>query len=242
MPPAVHVERFTVRHREADRYGDLRLAGWFDFLQEAAANHAALLGVGMAALRGESRTWVLSRLKLEIGRSPRIGETVAVETWPNGFRRLHAARQFRVTGEGGEEIGRASSRWLLLDAVRLRPLRLDSLPTELPDNSARPDYFPLEEKLPARGLAATLQIPVRFSMEDVNGHLNNAEYAGMVQDFAAQARPDRPPRFRDVELHYLSAVRMPETLAVGGELSGNELFVEGTASGAVCFTARALLA
>ncbi len=240
MPPAVHVERFTVRHREADRYGDLRLAGWFDFLQEAAANHAALLGVGMAALQQESRIWVLSRLKLEIERSPRIGETVAVETYPNGFRRLHAARQFRVTGENGAEIGRASSRWLLLDAVRLRPLRLDLLPVELPDNSARPDYFPLEEKLPARDLAPSLRIPVRYSMEDVNGHLNNAEYAGMVQDFAAQARPDRPPRFHSVELHYLSAVRMPETLAVGGELSGNELFVEGAAD-TVSFTAQALL-
>ena len=42
-----HVEHFTVRHREADRRGDLRLAGWFDFLQEAAANHAARLGVGL---------------------------------------------------------------------------------------------------------------------------------------------------------------------------------------------------
>lgn len=242
MPPAVYTGRFTVRHREADRHGDLRLAGWFDFLQEAAANHAALLGVGMTALREESRIWVLSRLKLEIERSPRIGETVAVETWPNGFRRLHAARQFRVTGEDGGEIGRASSRWLLLDAVRLRPLRLEALPVELPDNSGRPDYFALEEKLPARGLPPALRIPVRYSMEDVNGHLNNAEYAGMVQDLAAVLRPDAPPRFRSIELHYLAAVKSPERLDIGGELAGGRLFAEGACDGTVSFTARAVMA
>lgn len=99
-----HVEHFTVRHREADRRGALRLAGWFDFLQEAAANHAARLGVGLEMLQKNGMIWVLSKLKLEMERSPRIGEKVTVETYPNGFRRLHAARQFRIVGETGDEI------------------------------------------------------------------------------------------------------------------------------------------
>ncbi len=237
-PLAIHRERFTVRHREADRNGDLRLAGWFDFLQEAAANHAAGLGVGMEALQKKQLIWVLSRLKLEIDRSPHIGETVEVETYPNGFRRLHAARQFRILGESGDEIGRASSRWLMLDTPRMRPLRLDTLPLRLPDNAARPDYFALDEKLPTRGLPPEMQVPIRYTMEDVNQHLNNAEYAGMVQDFAAIKRPDQPPCFRSVELHFLSAVKMPDMLSIGGELSANTLFVEGTSAAMPCFAAR----
>ena len=237
--PATYQEHFIVRHREADRNGDLRLAGWFDFLQEAAANHAARLGVGLEMLRSNSMIWVLSCLKLEMDRSPRIGEHIAVETWPNGFRRIFAARQFRVIGGDGAEIGRASSRWLLLGLPRMRPLRLDALPVELPDNSALPDYFELEEKLPPRTLEPELEVPVRYSMEDVNGHMNNAEYAGLVQDFAARKRGE-PPRFRTVELHFLSAVRSPDLLSVGGEFDENTLFVEGTGrNGAVSFTALA---
>ncbi|AVM44126.1 hypothetical protein C5Q97_05115 [Victivallales bacterium CCUG 44730] len=237
-----HVEHFTVRHREADRRGDLRLAGWFDFLQEAAANHAARLGVGLEMLQKNGMIWVLSKLKLEMERSPRISEKITVETYPNGFRRLHAARQFRIVGEAGDEIGRASSRWLLLGLPRLRPLKLESLPVELPDNSGRPDYFALEEKLPARGLTPELQVPVRYSMEDVNGHLNNAEYAGLIQDFAAMKRGGSPV-FRSVELHYLAAVREPDVLSVGGEFTGNRLFVEGSGkSGQTSFTALAELA
>ncbi|MPN57343.1 hypothetical protein SDC9_205037 [bioreactor metagenome] len=87
-----------------------------------------------------------------------------------------------------------------------------------------------------------MRIPVRYTMEDVNGHLNNAEYAGMVQDFAAFKREGVPPRFRAVELHYLAAVKMPETLEIGGEFDGGELFTEGrAAAGTVSFTARAEL-
>ena len=71
--PATYLEHFVVRHREADRNGDLRLAGWFDFLQEAAANHASQLGVGLEMLRNNHMIWVLSRLKLAMERSPRIG-------------------------------------------------------------------------------------------------------------------------------------------------------------------------
>jgi len=240
MPPNLYTAQFTVRLRAADRFGELRLAGWFDFLQEAAAGHAALLGVGMEALRRDSLIWVLSRLKLEIDRSPRIGETVTVETYPNGFRRLFAARQFRITGESGDEIGRASSRWLLLETPRMHPVRLSALTVALPDNSNRPDYFELEAKLPARGLVPEMRIPVRYSMEDVNGHLNNAEYAGIVQDFAAEKTNGTPPRFRSVELHFLAAVKRPEVLAIGGECDGGGgLFVEGTSGETVSFTARA---
>ena len=157
---------------------------------------------------------------------------------PVPFKGLNLSLNSYATRDGGE-IGRASSRWLLLGLPRMRPLKLEALPVELPDNSALPDYFELEEKLPPRALPAELEVPVRYSMEDVNGHLNNAEYAGLVQDFAA-AKRGSSPRFRTVELHFLSAVRSPDVLAVGGGFDGDTLFVEGTGrNGVASFTALA---
>ena len=116
QPPPTHRETFRVRCRETDRNGMLKLSSWFDFLQEAAANHAARLGVGLEALSERGLLWVLSRLHLSICRYPAIGEPGTVETWPNGFRRLFAHRQFRLTGEDGGELAVASSAWLLLSA------------------------------------------------------------------------------------------------------------------------------
>ncbi len=237
--PGIHHEKLRVRHREADRNGNLKLSSWFDFLQEAAANHAARLGVGLGALQKSGELWVLSRLKLGIRRYPAIGEELTVETYPSGFNRLFANRQFRISDVNGETVAVASSAWLLLSAEKLRPIRPDTLPVTWPDNRSLPTYYPLADKIPQRELPEDFTVSVRPSMEDVNGHLNNAEYAGLVQDFAA-GRLGVSPLFETVELHFLAAVRAPGTLAVGGEINGGELFVEGrTSSGNISFAARA---
>lgn len=226
LPPPVHRENFRIRYRETDRNGVLKLSSWFDFLQEAAANHASRLGVGLGALSQLGLLWVLSRLHLAIHRYPGIGETITVETWPNGFRRLFAHRQFRLTGEDGKELAVASSAWLLLSTEKLRPVRLEQLPAALPPNAEKPDYFPLEAKLPEPEVPVRFEVRIRPTMEDVNGHLNNAEYAGLVQDCATG--PDgNSPRFREVELHFLSAVRAPEYLTVGGIRSGKTFLCVG---------------
>ena len=44
-------ENFTVRHTEVSREGKLRIDAFFDYMQEAAANHATDLGCGFTALR-----------------------------------------------------------------------------------------------------------------------------------------------------------------------------------------------
>lgn len=241
MEYRIYRENIRVRHREADRNGRLKLLSWFDFLQEAAANHAARLGVGLNALTERGQLWVLSRLKLEIRRSPQIGEELTVETYPSGVNRLFFTREFQVFDKSGEVIARASSAWLLLSAAKLRPLRPDQLPCPLPDNSDLPVHFRLDEKLPGDdALAEEFAVPVRFSMEDVNGHLNNAEYAGLVQDYVMW-KTGEGPCFRTVELAFLSAVRAPASLHIAGAVDGNRLFVQGrNDEGALSFTARAL--
>ena len=62
--------------------------------------------------------------------------------------------------------------------------------------------------------------PVRFSMEDVNGHLNNAEYMELAQDAAEQVL-GRPMDFDELEVVYHSAVRAPATLKLYTAPDGN---------------------
>ena len=91
------------------------------------------------------------------------------------------------------------------------------------------------------GLSGDFSVPIRHSMEDVNGHLNNAEYAGLVQDYPV-AKGWGSPRFRRVELQYLAAVRAPGFLTLGGSCSGKTLLVEGrTPDGRPSFLAAAEL-
>lgn len=235
----IHRESGTVRCREADRNGNYKLAAWFDLIQEAAANHAEKLGVGFGALHALGKLWVLSRLRLEIRQTPRLGEPLCVETWPNGVERLFARRQFRVLDPAGTELAVASSAWLLLSAATLRPLKMSELPIPLPENRELPNYFSLGQKIPGENLPGDFPLEVRFSQEDVNGHLNNAEYAGLVQDYAGKMLGE-VPLFRTVEIHYLNAVRVPERLILGGRRDGDDFHIEGTTAGGILsFVARA---
>lgn len=226
-PLAVHSEEFRIRHSEADRHGALKLAAWFDFLQEAAANHAAKLGVGLAGLRESHRLWVLSRLRLQIDRAPGIGETVRVETYPNGIDRLFAKRQFQVFDTAGSEIARASSWWLLLSGEKLRPVKMEFLREMLPDNSDRPEGFALGEKHHFQEWETQLLVPVRYSMEDVNGHMNNAQYAALAQDCLAQLADNSPRRIAELEIQFHAAAKAPDMLAVAGKIQGDAFFIQG---------------
>ncbi len=240
--PALHRETFTIRHSEADRHGRVKLAAWFDFLQEAAANHATELGVGLAALLRNEQLWVLSRLHLRLAGSPQIGDTITVETYPNGIERLFAKRQFRILDSAGNETGCASSRWLLLGREKLRPAKPDFLQELLPDNSAFPDYFPLSGKHLFRNLVPEFSSPVRYTMEDVNGHMNNAQYAGLTQDYLALRSGGAPPRIAELEIQFHAAVRMSDELAVAGECSEKAFFVQGcNQAGSGIFSAEGTL-
>ena len=225
MNKSIHSETVRVRYRDCDRYGAVKAVNWFDYLQEAAANHASALGVGYRQILPLERLWVLSRLRLEIAAYPAVGEELTITTYPTPFRKIFAERQFLISS-GGTAIARASSEWLFLNRRTLHPVRLSELPAALPDNSDQPVYFAFGEKLAAPELDKSTDefaTEVRYSMEDVNAHLNNAEYAGLVQDALASRHSD-PFRFNWIELVWHSAVRAGDRLKIGGRLAADGTF------------------
>ncbi len=221
--------KFTVRHHEAGVDGTLRLAPLFDMFQDAAAEHAQILGCGMDYLQIQAKVWVLSRIAVEISRMPAIGETVTVETYPSGVERLFAIRQFTVMDEQGTVIARATSCWLLLDAAALRPLRImETLGRDLPLNEDKPRHFPVPARIAALPENVTeLAYTVRHSQIDVNRHLNNAFFASFVQDMAgALAGEHRIPATLQILFQHAGTLGA-DIVCRGGVDNGNEFRMEG---------------
>lgn len=97
------------------------------FLQEAASNHAAELWLSADTLAERGQMWVLSHLTLNMQIYPQWKTTIFVTTWPVGRgSRLRAYRDFLIHDEHGQEIGRASTMWLLLNKESKRPIKLPS--------------------------------------------------------------------------------------------------------------------
>lgn len=203
-PSSTWTEPFTVRGYETDPYGRLSVLCLCQYLQEAAANHAAALGVGLEALNGRNLTWMLSRLRLWVKQLPAAGRRLAVDTWPSGGDRLFAFRDFAVSTDSGEPIADADSAWLVIDRARRRPLRIEPFLESLRTQERPPLLAKPIPKLPAPDAGKNKRrFQVRYRDLDANRHVNNVTYVewvleGTVAGFFGLRRPVR------LELEYLA--------------------------------------
>jgi acyl-ACP thioesterase len=175
-----YLEReFPVRSYEAGVDNRLGLPSLCNYLQEIAGLHADQLGVGIHFLQSGGCTWMLSRLRLEIGRHVPWGEELLVRTWPSGVRgRLTATRDFIGEDRSGEEVLRGVSEWMM---VNLAERKLVKLPADFA--ALAPEGTPQTE-MPERGgkfaalggIHSRSRILVRRSDHDFNDHVNNVHY------------------------------------------------------------------
>ncbi|MGB8930504.1 MAG: acyl-ACP thioesterase domain-containing protein [Anaeromyxobacteraceae bacterium] len=170
-------ETFAVRSYEVDAFNELAVPALWGYLQEAAGLSAEGLGFGVSRCLDAGFTWVLARQRLELTRAARFGESVEIETWPNGTERLAAHREF-VVRCGGEEIAKATSTWFLLDVRTRRPVD----PAVALESAFPPALGPAVVALPGARIPAleepelTRPFAIRFADIDLNWHVNNVSY------------------------------------------------------------------
>ena len=108
---------WAVRTYECGPDGRATMVSVCNWLQEAASLNAETLAFSKSDFEaaGENISWVLTRLKVRIARFPKWEEKVSILTFPRGGRRIVAYRDFVLTGADGDELGRATSEWMLID-------------------------------------------------------------------------------------------------------------------------------
>jgi medium-chain acyl-[acyl-carrier-protein] hydrolase len=147
-----------------------------NYLQDAAGEHAALLGFSVLDLLKRDLTWLLSRYHVRVLRYPAFGETITITTWPSGKQGIFALRDFEITDIGGRTIGTATSSWVLWNIKLRQPARLEeNLPDRVAlDKRAVPDEFPALPACPPGGR----ELGFRVEMQDIdfNNHVNHPVY------------------------------------------------------------------
>jgi acyl-ACP thioesterase len=181
-------EETSIKAYEVDFKNKLKISSIFNYMQEAAGNHAEHLGIGYDALAKAGLFWILSRMKVSISRYPAMGEKVSIETWPKGIDRLVASRDFIFTDGRGQELGAAATLWLLLDAKTMKPKRIQALPVPLPENRDKHGLEEALEKIELIGASESITERVAgYSDIDVNNHVNNAKYVEWILDCFSNA-------------------------------------------------------
>ena len=209
---AKHSDRFRVRSYETDPLGRLQVPILCKLLQEAATAHAAILGVAVDTLIENGVAWVLSRLHLEMQRWPTSDEDIVIETWPEAANRLFTERRFNVVDAADNNIGTASTLWLILDLERRRPVRLPAHVVErLGELGLGSEPRRFGDLVTPDPVDRELAFTVRRSDLDSADHVNNTSYV----EWAVEAVPDEVWASHDLaelEIHFLSECHHGQTV------------------------------
>ena len=174
-------KEYTLRGSDFDKFGQIKPSAILDLFQDAAGQHAEILGVGFEEMLKRSYLWVLSRIKFQILLQPQKYQKVFVKTWPLAPNRLLYRREYCITNEAGEVLIGGSSEWVVMHSEKRRFVSAPDL--YLFTEGFIEDKM-CEEKLSkvadfeAAGMPYTLQ--TGFCDLDGNDHVNNAQYANFV--------------------------------------------------------------
>lgn len=224
-------EKFRVRTFECQADGSINVFSLMQYMQEVAAGHAEELGFGFDRLNELGGFWVLSNMRIEIDRLPRRDDEFTIRTWPSGYTRTVATREFVGKDRDGREMFRAGSEWMVVNKQtgRLKNLvRLDlglpkagekALPGELRRLEQRGDYREVD------------RVRVPYSSIDLNGHVNNTEYVRWGIDALIRAF-EFEGGIRSVHATYLSEVFEADEVDFSVAADGKgKLHVLGSKSG-----------
>lgn len=184
-------------------------------LLNAADYHATERGFGMDYLNPLHKTWVLSRLAIEVDEMPRQYEDFTVETWVESAMRYFTNRNFRIAAEDGRTLGYGRSVWALIDTDTRQPQDILAI-----RDGAIAQWIESQKECPIEkssrvkmGEAPTVRtIDTYYNDVDVNGHVNSVKYIEHVLDLfpLAHYQSNRISRF---EMAYVAESHQGDHLA-----------------------------
>ena len=155
-------------------------------LLNAADFHSNDRGYGMSVLGPQHRTWVLSRLAIEMERMPKAYDHFTVETWVESVMKFFTSRNFAISASDGSVLGYGKSVWAMIDTQSRQPVDIFSI-----NDGLIKEYVETEKPCP---IAKSGRVKVTADAElvrtidtyyndvDVNGHINSVKYIEHILD------------------------------------------------------------
>ena len=115
---------FTAEPFHCDFAHKLFMGHLGNHLLNAADYHSDERGYGMNYLNPLHKTWVLSRLAVEMMEMPKAYDRFMVDTWVDSAMRYFTNRNFAVRSKDGKVYGYGRSVWALIDTDSRQPTDL----------------------------------------------------------------------------------------------------------------------
>ena len=229
---------FEVRSFDVDTSCTARLPVFCKYMQEAAYYHAEHFGLGHSHLSSLNMAWVLSRMRVEVDRLPKWGETVKLRTWPSGRDRLFYYRDFEITDGDGKRLMQASTAWFIIDYIKRERILPDWWTTSgLPIG---PKVFTSKlGRLKSCGCVGGEPMSVNYGDLDQNGHVSNIRYVewilnGLPLEFY------QTHTVQSLEVNYLAEAVYGHSVSICGKHDGQTINHGIIADGTDLFRAQSV--
>ena len=177
---------FLAEPFHCDFSGRLFMGHLGNHMLNAADFHSSARGFGMKYLMTINRSWVLSRLAIEMDEMPQQYTKFNVETWVESAMRYFTSRNFAVTSEDGKIYGYGRSIWAMIDTESRQPTDIFAI-----DNGAINNWIVNDKECPIdKGGRVKMSddaqlvrtINTYYNDVDINGHINSVKYIEHVLD------------------------------------------------------------
>ena len=186
------------------------------YLEDVGGKHSDLAGYGILDIPQTHLSWIIIEWKLRVIRRPNYGEKIKATTWSKNAIRCYAYRDFKVYDEQGNVIILASSKWVLVDTIKGKIVRIDDelLKKYQPEldmfafDSQNEDFPKMRE--PDK-YQSEVEYKVRKADIDVNDHMHNLNYV----DLANEALPEEvynKGNLNNIRITYKKEIKLGETV------------------------------
>jgi len=207
-------ENFRILSFHMDPKSNAHLTAICNFLQEGAGAHAESAGFGFKDMMKRNQVWVLTRLKVEIGKYPVWQEEIKLKTWSRGKEGIFYVRDFCIENSHGESIIKATSSWTAININSRRPELVERLEDGL---HSLKDKKAIDEKLMKLPELANPEIMRKRRIEytdiDLVYHVNNVKYIEIIVNSFPREILLRQ-KVKTLEINYLGEAKYGEDVLI----------------------------
>lgn len=184
---------YQIGPEDVDIKGNATNRALMTMMEDIGGLHSDSVGYGLDSVERTGQAWVVLDWKIEIIKRPHYRDEITAYTWSRNHNIACAYRDFELFDTQGEKLARATSRWVLIDIVKRRPLRLtqeliekyqgepqsQAFEEELENMSYPKDFFDTENAVKQRYTVLRRDI-------DSNMHMHNLAYLDAAGELLPQ--------------------------------------------------------
>ena len=202
--------------------GFLKYTDLCNILQLMAATHSEVGGISFTDMQEFDQAWVLSRMRVEITKLPKWGDTVTVKTWINSLENSRSVRALEMH-LNGQKIVSSETFWAVFNTKKRRPEGL-ALPFEhfqlYPDTRATKFGFSKINLNYEKEIV--FEKMVFLSDLDIVDHVNNVKYLEWCLDLVDE-KLILNQKIESFEMNFLKELSLKDKVQIHQSISKNEI-------------------